>query len=170
MDNVIHVLVHILIHMKVPGWKVALELSIIIFQISHTRRKTFAKGWVRCSSALKWVSGYLTLTSRHLMSSLALCNQDSNGGDVWCSFLCFLFYDKNKVSAVRWRHWFISFDLVVRGFQTTPTLRNAVESTWASGEHVIRWHWRPWLIYACLNHDSYSCETPWFTFACCRTV
>ena len=37
---------------------------------------------------------------------------------------------------------FVSFDLVFRGLQTTytPTLRNAVESTWTSGKHVIRWH------------------------------
>ena len=37
---------------------------------------------------------------------------------------------------------FISFDLVFRGLQTAPALRNAVESTWTSGEHVhvIRWH------------------------------
>ena len=147
-------------HVKVPGWKVALELSIIIFQISYTRPKPFSKGWVRCSSALKWVSDYFTLTGRHLMSSLALCNQDIATEVTFDAASSVLFFTIRIMWAMRWWHWFISFDIVFRGFQTTPTLRNAVASAWASGEHVIRWHWRPWLIYACLNHDCIRVKLP----------
>ena len=75
------------------------------------------------------------------MSSLALCNQDSNGGVTFDAASSAFFFTLRTRCLQRVDDiGFISFDLVFRGLQTTPTLRNAVESTWTSGKHVISWH------------------------------